>query len=261
MNLNPRAVGETTFKQIVAAWPGSYAGLDPAPLLKGVFTWKTVGRPPGHPDVWLRRGGVFDGGSGKARSWRAGELGQAAPPRTPSRRAAGAVDRRRPAVSIGTTLRDCPFARVHRNLWCGAAVHLCHRPPGPIRAARRCDRQDADRRREFVLRRRGRVPLRIEQPRGGRAAPALLDAPRKIEEVLDRGHLLEGVPAGAILVVDGFPWDTFGGGDYFYCYHTGTRLKGVVASREWGAGQQRRAAHPAGRRRKAGFPARALRRT
>src|SRR5665213_501231 len=43
MNLNPRAVGETTFKQIVAAWPGSYAGLDPAPLLKGVFTWKTVG--------------------------------------------------------------------------------------------------------------------------------------------------------------------------------------------------------------------------
>jgi hypothetical protein len=35
--------------------------------------------------------------------------------------------------------------------------------------------------------------------------------------------------------VDAFPWDTSNGGNYFYCYHTGTRLSGVICSQTYDA--------------------------
>jgi hypothetical protein len=231
MNLNARAVGETTLVQLVGAWPGSYAALDPSPVLQGVFTWKTVGAHPaalalGFAAAALLMTRMIRREAGEQTNW-GGLL------------VLGFLLAVLPAPLIGVARKyqlvlhyGIAYLPVYIETFGVALLVTCaigflakYVRPGGVTAKTlvvvvslfcgavavfHCDSND-------------RVVAALREP--------YLTPRREIEEVLDRGRLLEGVPAGATLVVDGYLWDSCGGGDFFYCDHTGKRLKNVLVSR------------------------------
>jgi hypothetical protein len=238
MNLDVRVVVETSLKQITGAWPGSYPLLFPkssVPVLHDIFTWKTLGAHPvvlafGFAAAAILMVGVVRRGSGEATQWRR-------------------------LLVLGLLLAVLPVpliavARKYQNVLIYGIAYL------PVYI-------------EYfgvaLLFASGFSFLARYVRPGGAPAIALVGAasllcacvavvhsevnnrvvaflrepylmPRQeVEELLERGRFLEDVPAGATLVVDGFPWDAGGQGNYFYCYHTGTRLKSVLCSHTWDA--------------------------
>jgi hypothetical protein len=240
MGLDVRVVGETTLKQIVAAWPGSYAALDPTPglpVMRGVFSWKTVGAHLialafGFTAAAILMVGVVRRGVGEQ-------------PRRGGLLILGFLLAVLPAPMIGVAQKyqlELRYGIAHLPVYietfgvallftCGVGFLARRVRPGGVTAkalvgvaSLLCAGVAV-----FHCESNNRVVAALRQP--------YLTPRREVEEVLDRGRLLEGVPAGATLVVDAFVWDSYEGGNYFYCYHTGTRLKGVFSSREWNAGK------------------------
>ncbi|HBI44106.1 MAG TPA: hypothetical protein DDY78_14825 [Planctomycetales bacterium] len=231
VSLDARVVSETILKQIVAAWPVSYAGLTTSLVSPHVFTWKTVGAhlPTlafGFATAALLITAVVRRGTGEQPRW-GGLL------------ILGLLLAVLPAPLIGVARRyqlELQYGIGHLPVYieyfgvallftCGVGYLAARVRPGGVTAkilvgvvslffaaiaVVHCETN-------------GRVVAVLRQP--------YFTPRREIEEVLDRGRLLEGVPADSTLVVDPFPWD-YDGGKFFYCYHTGTRLKDVVPSRE-----------------------------
>jgi hypothetical protein len=240
MNLNVRVVGETALKQVVAAWPGSYAALTTGrgPILQGVFSWKTVGNHPVTLAFAFAAAAFLMAGV----VWRrAGEQ-----PRWCGLLVLGlflavlpapliAVARKYQLVlqyGIGYLPVYIEYFGVALLFACGVGFLARRVRPGGVTAKALigvaslfCAAVAV-----FHCESNARVVAVWRQP--------YLTPRREVEEVLGRGRLLEGVPEGATLVVDAFPWDTsWEGGELFYCYHTGIRLKSVFASRAWDTGK------------------------
>ncbi len=238
MNLDLRVVAETTLKQLSGAWPGSYPLLYPKstmPVLKDIFTWKTIGEHPaalafGMAAAAILTAGVVRRGAGEPGQWRRllvlGLLLAVLPAPL-----IGVARKYQDVLIYGIAylpvyieyfgvalLFTCAVAfvatRVRRGgvtagAFVGVASFLC-----AAVAVFHCEANN-------------RVVAALREP--------YLVPRREVEELLDHGRFLEGVPTGATLVVDAFPWDTSNAGNYFYCCHTGTRLSSVVCSHTWDA--------------------------
>ncbi len=238
MNLDPRVAIQTTLMQISGAWPGSYQILYPKsamPVLRGIITWKTVAAHPavlafGLAATAILTTGVVRRGAGEPGQWQRllvlGLLLAVLPA---------------PLIGVARKYQDVliyglAYLPVYIEYF-GVALLFASgfsslatrmRPGGATAkglvgvASLFCTAVAV-----FHCEANNRVVAVLREP--------YLNPRREVEDVLDRGRLLEGVPAGATLLVDAFPWDTCGGGNYFYSYHTRTRLHGVICSRTWDA--------------------------
>ena len=235
VGLEVRAVSETILKQITAAWPLSYAGWSEWPPAVGVFSWNTLGThlPTlafGFATAALLTAGLVRRRTGEQTRWSGLFL-------------FGMLLAVLPAPLIGVARRyqsELQYGLGHLPVYIeyfGAAL-LCTTGVGFLAARLRPGGVSA----KVLV---GMASLlcavvAVFHCEANNRVVAVLKNPywsprREVEEVLDRGRLLEGVPAGATLLVDGFPWDFGGGGNAFYCYHTQTRLKGVICSQVYDA--------------------------
>ncbi len=232
VNLDARVVSETILKQIVAAWPVSYTGLTTSSVSSGVFSWKTVGAHLPTLAFGFTTAAILI----TAVVWRRTEER----PRWSGLLILGILLAVLPAPLIGVARRyqlELEYGMGHLPVYieyfgvallftCGVGFLAGRVRPRGVTATMLVGVASMFFAAVAVFHSEtnGRVVAVLRQP--------YLTPRREVEEVLDRGRLLEGVPAGATLVVDVFPWDSYQIGNYFYCYHTKTRLKGVVSSRE-----------------------------
>ena len=234
-DLNIVVVANTTLKQISAAWPGSYAALGPKTVVAGIFSEQTLtdhlltlSLAFAAAALLLTR--VVRRGVGEPTAWRGLLL-------------LGLLLAVLPAPLIGVTRKYqevltygvgylpvyIEYFGVALLFTCGVGFLASRVRPGKATAVSlvgvvsllcagvavvHCETNV-------------RVVRFLRQP--------YLTPRREVEELLDHGRLLQSVPVGATLVVDAFRWDTSGGGDFFYCCHTKTRLKKVICSRMWDA--------------------------